>query len=145
MAEPVPVEAALDAYVRYFEALTPDTLDRLDRLAVPDIHFKDPFNEFRSRDRLKLVFGRMFQRVDSPRFIVRDHAISGQTAYLRWTLTFRSRGPRPWSIEGMSEVRFDHAGRAVSHVDHWDAAEQLYERLPVLGTVLRLIKARLAD
>lgn len=146
MNAPVPIEEALKAYVRFYHELKPDTVGRLDRLAVPDVLFKDPFNEFRSRDRMKDVFTHMFKRVEQPRFIVRDHATSGQTAFLRWGFVFRIKGQaRPLTIEGMSEVRFDHAGMVVSHVDHWDAAEQFYERLPVLGWVLRAIKRRMAD
>ncbi|MQP66656.1 nuclear transport factor 2 family protein [Niveispirillum sp. SYP-B3756] len=142
----VPVEQALNAYLRFYQELRPETVSRLDRLAVPDVHFKDPFNDFRSRDRMKQVFARMFQRVEQPRFIIRDHAISEQMTYLRWGFSFRTAGaPRPTTIEGMSEVKFDMAGQVTSHIDHWDAAEQFYERLPVLGWVLRQIKARMAD
>lgn len=146
MNAPVPVEQAVEAYIRFYQDLRPDSINRLDRLAVPDVHFKDPFNDFRSRDRMKHVFENMYKRVEQPRFIVRDHATSGQTAFLRWGFTFRIKGQaRPLTIEGMSEVRFDTAGMVQSHVDHWDAAEQFYERLPVLGWVLRAIKKRMAD
>ena len=31
-------------------------------------------------------------------------------------------------------------GRVVEHRDYWDAAEQLYEKLPLIGGVLRLLK-----
>lgn len=142
----VPVEQAVAAYIRFFQELRPDSIARLDRLAVPDVHFKDPFNDVRSRDRMKHIFARMFDKLDQPRFIVRDHAISDQTAYLRWGFVFRTKGTaRPTTIEGMSEVRFDLAGHVTSHIDHWDAAEQFYERLPVLGWVLRKIKAYMAD
>lgn len=142
----VPVDQALAAYIRFFQELRPETLARLDRLAVPDVHFKDPFNDFKSRDRMKAVFARMFEILEQPRFIVRDHALSEQTAYLRWGFVFRPKGqPRPSTIEGMSEVRFDLAGQVTSHIDHWDAAEQFYEKLPVLGWVLRKIKAHMAD
>ncbi|MFV3074272.1 nuclear transport factor 2 family protein [Niveispirillum fermenti] len=142
----IPVEQALAGYIRFYQELRPETVSRLDRLATPDVHFKDPFNDFRSRDRMKAVFAHMFQMVEQPRFIVRDHALSEQTAYLRWGFVFRRRGqPRPATIEGMSEVRFDMAGQVTSHIDHWDAAGQFYEKLPVLGWVMRKIRARMAE
>jgi hypothetical protein len=76
---------------------------------------------------------------------VTDRATSGRTAYLRWTFAFRPKGRAAvWTIEGMSEVAFDADGRALSHVDHWDAGGQFYARLPVLGTLIRLVKRRLA-
>jgi hypothetical protein len=31
----------------------------------------------------------------------------------------------------------------VDHRDYWDAAEELYETLPLLGTLLRALRSRL--
>jgi hypothetical protein len=39
----------------------------------------------------------------------------------------------------LSEVRFGPDGLVAEHRDHWDAAEQLFGRLPLLGALLRLI------
>jgi steroid delta-isomerase len=50
---------------------------------------------------------------------------------------------RAWRIEGVSMVRFDAEERVVEHIDYWDAAEQFYGRLPVIGTLLRGIGRRL--
>jgi hypothetical protein len=54
--------------------------------------------------------------------------------------TFRNRR---FSIDGVSEVAFDEAGKVRSHIDHWDAAGGLYERLPLIGAVLRHLRRRL--
>jgi hypothetical protein len=48
------------------------------------------------------------------------------------------------AIEGVSEVRFDAAELVVEHVDYWDPAAAVYERLPLLGGVLRGLRRRLA-
>lgn len=48
------------------------------------------------------------------------------------------------TIDGVSEVRFDSVGLITAHIDYWDAARQLYEKLPLLGGVLRMIRHRLA-
>lgn len=134
----------LDAYCRFFEALRPETLDQLDSLTTPDIRFKDPFNDVRSRDHMKKIFAGMFDRIDEPRFIVHDRAIGASGAFLRWDLHFQWKGQRAL-ITGLSDVRFAPDGLIASHIDHWDAAEQFYEKLPVLGGILRLIKRRMAD
>lgn len=137
---------ALEVYARFFEGLTQANAGGLARLATPDVRFKDPFNDFRDRDRLIRLFTHMFDKLDEPRFIVRDRAMGATAGYLRWTFTFRVKGrPQAWSIEGMSEVAFDAAGLVTSHVDHWDAGEQFYEKLPVLGALMRVVKRRMAD
>jgi hypothetical protein len=40
-------------------------------------------------------------------------------------------------------LEFNAQGLVALHRDYWDAAEELYEQLPLLGTVLRGVKKRL--
>lgn len=130
------------AYARFWQDLTVDGLDRMEAVFAPDIHFRDPFNDVRGRDKLRAILDHMFTATDRPRFTVTDIAESDRAAYLRWDFTFEIRG-RPLRIEGVSEVRFGVDGLAVEHIDHWDAAAQFYERLPVLGGLLRAIRRRM--
>lgn len=130
-------------YARFWQDMTPASLDRLDTAFAPDIHFRDPFNDVRGRDRIREILDHMFTATQRPRFVVTDIAESDRAAYLRWDFSFEVRG-RALRIEGVSEVRFDTDGLAVEHIDHWDAAAQFYERLPALGGLLRLIRRRMA-
>jgi len=43
-------------------------------------------------------------------------------------------------VRGASHLRFDAAGKVVLHRDYWDAAEELYAKLPVLGGLMRYLK-----
>ena len=43
-------------------------------------------------------------------------------------------------IRGATLVRFDTQGRVTLHRDYWDAAEELYEKLPLLGTLMRWLR-----
>jgi hypothetical protein len=36
----------------------------------------------------------------------------------------------------------DEAGRITLHRDYWDAAEELYEKLPLIGGLMRWLKRR---
>ena len=40
-------------------------------------------------------------------------------------------------------VKFAPDGRISEHIDHWDAAAQFYERIPVLGWLIRKVRRRL--
>lgn len=133
----------LDAYVQFFEELSPETLDSLAQVTAPEVRFSDPFNDVRGRDAMRAVLADMFRKLGRPRFIVTHRAWDDDTAFLRWRMEARAFGG-PWTVEGMSEVRFDQDGLVREHVDHWDSGTQVYARLPVLGALIRMIRRRIA-
>ena len=133
----------LDAWADAWEGLTPDSVVRLCGLCAPDIRFVDPFNDLVGVERLETLLVHMFQTVESPRFVVHDLAMGRQAGYLRWSFFATLKG-RPIELEGISEVRFDAAGKVILHYDHWDASTQVYGRIPVLGAAIRLVRRRLS-
>lgn len=55
---------------------------------------------------------------------------------MQWEFHFRMKRWRaqvPQCIHGATLVHFDAQGRVTRHRDYWDPAEELYEKLPVLG------------
>jgi hypothetical protein len=143
-AERAELERAVERYVALFETLSRGRVGELADLCARDVRFRDPFNDVRGVELFQAAMAKMFDDVVQPRFTIHDWAISGRTAYLRWSFDFRTQeGGAPWSIEGMSEVRYDEHARVMAHLDHWDASRQLYEKLPVIGFVLRKIRQRL--
>lgn len=124
--------------IALYETLVPADLDRLAALYAEDCRFKDPFNEVRGRVAVRRIFEHMFETVQAPRFIVTEALVEGDQCFLSWD--FHAGG---FVIRGASHLRFDTAGLVVSHRDYWDAAEELYEKLPVLGALMRLLKRRL--
>jgi steroid delta-isomerase len=138
------MRASLDAYVRFYETLTPGTIGALQALVTPDVEFRDPFNDVKGVEAYARVLTKMFQDLDAPKFEVRHAVLDGAVGYLKWRLVFRGKRGRERSIVGMSELRFDESGRVARHTDYWDSASQFYERVPILGFVLRLIRRRIA-
>lgn len=135
------------AYARYFDELSEASKSELRRLAHPDIHFVDPFNDVRGIDRVCAVFDHMFETSDAPRFVTQPPLIAGEIAFIKWRFTCRIKSrfmTKPLTIDGITEVHFDEVGRVTEHLDYWDAARQLYEELPLLGGLLRMIRQRLA-
>jgi steroid Delta-isomerase len=135
------------AYARYFDELSTASKAELVKLAHPDIRFVDPFNDVRGIDKLLAVFDHMFETTREPRFVTEPPIVAGNTAFIKWrfTCTIDNRFyKKPITIDGVTEVTFDADGLITAHIDYWDAASQLYEKLPLLGGLLRLIRQRLA-
>jgi steroid Delta-isomerase len=135
----------VSAYARAYETLSPASLSALAEHFSARVRFKDPFNDVIGAAAVRAIFMDMFARLSEPRFKVHHWALEGATAYLRWSFSFRlGPGARAWTIDGVSEVAFDESGRIAYHIDHWDAASQLYVRFPLLGPVIRAVRKRLA-
>ena len=134
---------ALQRLAHWFETLSPETLASIDQFYTPAAYFKDPFNEVRDISRIKHIFSDMFVQFDQPRFEVQSQVCddSQQQALLTWHFLFTWRG-KAWCIVGSSHLRFTPDGLVEYHRDYWDASEELYEKLPVIGFVLRSLKKR---
>jgi hypothetical protein len=133
----------VDALVAFFEQLKPADLARLNELYAPDAYFKDPFNEVRGVPAIEGIFTHMFEALETPHFIVTGRVEQGQACFLTWDFRFRFlRFDRSrWqTVRGASHVRFNEAGQVEFHRDYWDAAEELYEKLPGVGSLMRWLK-----
>jgi len=138
-----PHEAHIGALVDFFEKLQPGDVVRLKDFYSDDAYFKDPFNEVRGVPAIERIFTHMFEALDQPHFIVTGRVQQGRECFLVWDFRFRFRrfDRATWqTVRGTSHVRFGAQGRVDYHRDYWDAAEELYEKLPGVGALMRLLK-----
>ena len=137
-------DARVQRVVALFESLAPSDLPALRGVYADDARFKDPFNAVQGLPAVARIFRHMFDRLDAPRFTICTVVAAGDDAFLTWDFDFRTRGAgaRALRIHGATHLRFDAAGRVALHRDYWDAAEELYEQLPVLGALMRWLKRR---
>lgn len=119
----------------------------LDSVVTADVRFRDPFNEVVGVEAYRRLLAKVFEAVPDVRFTVSHQAVDGEMCFLRWrcTGTLKAMATKPWLVESMSELRFGPDGCARGRIDHWDAAQQFYERLPIIGGLLRLIWRRLSS
>lgn len=136
--------SSVQAVRDFYETLSPASLARIGQVYASEAFFRDPFNEVRGLDRVQRIFAHMFETLDAPRFVVIDAFEQGDQAFLTWDFHFQRKGQaQPMKIHGSSHLRFDADGRVAYHRDYWDAAEELWERVPLLGALLRGLKGRL--
>ena len=130
--------------VETFERLQPADVEGLDKLYTADARFKDPFNEVQGPPAIQQVFRHMFVALHEPRFVIRDVLCDGDQCFMSWDFLFRMRRFRSdeQCIRGGTHLRLAADGRIVEHRDYWDAAEELYEKLPAVGTLMRWLKQR---
>jgi hypothetical protein len=129
----------------FFEQLTPASVQQLADFYAPEARFKDPFNEVQGLAHIERIFQHMYVALDQPHFVVTQQLVDGEQAFLVWDFRFRFKrfDTQSWqTVRGSTHLQFDAQGRITLHRDYWDAAEELYEKLPVLGGVMRWLKQR---
>lgn len=131
---------------QFFETLSLDSLQQIVQIYAPDARFKDPFNDVRGIAEIRRVFAHIATQVEVPSFGVTHAVCQGNDAFLTWDFGFKMKRWRSDEqvIHGVSHIRFAADGRVAYHRDYWDAAEELYEKLPVLSTLMRWLKRQAA-
>lgn len=132
-------------FIQVFESLAEDKVETLTELYTEDAFFKDPFNEVNGHAGMLGVFRHMYKRVEGAKFVVTDRLLQDDNAFIVWNFQFGLKG---WQIcqhiHGSSHIKFAHDGKVYYHRDYWDAATELYEKIPVLGVMMRLLKKQVS-
>ena len=119
-------------YINLFTSLTPESVNEFDDLVSNDIIFKDPFNDVNGIIAFKKIFYHMFENVKEPKFRIVDYSINNQRVFLKWKMTFFAFKSLQ-TIEGMSELLLNDAGKVASHIDYWDSLSGLLIKIPFIG------------
>jgi steroid Delta-isomerase len=136
-------KTAVNHIVTYFETLTEASVSNLPDYYVEDAYFKDPFNDVRGVKHIQHIFDHMYTALDKPRFIITNRIVEDNACFLVWDFKFYMRKydkTKEQTIRGGSHLILNADGKIVSHRDYWDAAEELYEKLPVVGALMRWLK-----
>lgn len=126
-----------------FQALRHDNVARLAEIYADDAVFEDPLHRVEGLAALTAYFERMYEGVESINFEFGEVLESSGQAMLTWTMHMTHRRLRPGetlALPGASHIRFGK--RVHYHRDYFDAGALLYERLPLLGGVVRAIRRR---
>ncbi|MBP8224891.1 MAG: nuclear transport factor 2 family protein [Acidovorax sp.] len=139
------METSVDRIVDAFQRLTPAGVDALDTIYAPYARFKDPFNDVQGLTEIQRIFRHMYESLENPHFVVTGRIVQGNQCFLTWEFRFvfrRFKQGEAQCILGGSHLVLRDDGRITLHRDYWDAAEELYEKLPVVGGLMRWLKKR---
>ena len=130
---------------KFFENLTEETsIDDFRTIYDAQVRFKDPFNEVKGIDAVYRIFAHMFRNLYAPKFTITEYIQKTDIAYVKWEFrfSFKNEGTEEM-FQGVSRLVMNEEGRVVEHIDYWDAAEHMYEKMPIIGWLLRTIKRKI--
>jgi len=119
---------------------------RTRQVYAPDAFFNDTLKTVYGADKIEAYFLATAQNSESVTAKFEDVTRANDgTYYFRWIMDTRlkkvARGETIRTL-GITHVRFDEQGRVLIHQDYWDTAVGLWDHVPVVGTMVRSIKAR---
>lgn len=130
----------IEEYALFFERLSSEFKDdEFETIFDTKAIFADPFQRVQGIKAIINVFRHMYQSLENPRFEILESIQNQDSGYIRWRFHYNTA-----SFEGVSHIRFGKDGKVLSHIDYWDAASNIYEKLPVLGSILRWLRGKLS-
>ena len=132
------VHRLMDVYNR----LDSEHLHLLDEIYSADVLFEDPAQRIYGLSALRERMGELYRNVRSCRFTYNTRVEAQGTAMLEWTMHLRHvrfHPDRELNLPGATLLHFDEGG-VYLHRDFYDLGALIYERVPLLGRLIRRIK-----
>ncbi len=132
----------------FFDNLSVDTVEIVDEFYHPDAQFIDPLVNLHGSEKIKSYYKNIYQPVESIEFEFTDFICEDHKVAAFWTMRLQApklNKGKPFNVPGISQLHFDTTSDLVIfHRDYYDLGEFIYERIPVLSLLIKLIKARLS-
>lgn len=109
------------------------------------LYFSDTLLTTEDREAALAHLRRMHDSTESLEVTVLDRLVKGQDAYLIWQMTAvftPVSGAVTSNSVGVTHLRFDADGRIILQQDFWDSAAGLYQHVPVLGSLIGVVRSR---
>ncbi|HWT15105.1 MAG TPA: nuclear transport factor 2 family protein [Patescibacteria group bacterium] len=141
------IAAALQRFSEFFGPLTEQSVrSGIPAAYAPTLWFNDTLKTVTERAQLEHYMTETARNVEHCRAVIDTWSLTREGDVLvRWHMVIRfkrfARG-RDTESMGISLLRLDREGRIAFQQDFWNAADGLFQHVPVLGTMIRAIKRR---
>ena len=130
-----------------FNGLNKNNLHILNDFYDENIDFTDPVGNIQGLSLLKKYYGHVYKNVNSINFEFEQINQQDNTFFAKWKMNLQVKGLNantPYSVEGFSVLRFTAQDKVDYHRDYLDLGSMVYEKIPVLGKAIKLIKKNLS-
>ena len=138
----------LSKSIDFFKTLDKDHLDLVDRFYDKNVVFQDPVHTLNGSEAVRKYYAGLYGNVDAIRFEYSKQLEDKDTVVLAWRMYLKTPAidsGRELTVDGTSVITFGGTeGKAIAHRDYFDMGEFVYERVPILKSVIRYIKGRMA-
>ena len=133
----------LARFCQIYQGLNKDNLDLLSEVYSEQIQFRDPLHEINGLIQLRGYFQHLYSNLQLCHFEITEVIEQGNQASIIWTMQYahpKIASAKTILVHGSSHLSF--SDKIDYHRDYLDLGEMLYEHLPVLATLVKVIKKR---
>ncbi len=137
----------IGSVVEVYQKLDKHNLHLLEEVYHPDVVFEDAAHRLEGRTALYDYFQSLYTNVIRCDFVIAEQQQVGDIGFLTWTMELlhpKLQNGAPILVHGASHLKFSQ-GQVIYHRDYFDLGEMLYENLPLLGAVIKIVKQRLGQ
>ncbi|REL26881.1 nuclear transport factor 2 family protein [Thalassotalea euphylliae] len=134
----------LEQFIDTYQQLGTDNLGLLSNIYAQDVVFIDPMHHISGFDNLEDYFVSLYTNLTSCTFRVDEVLYQGEDAAIYWTMAYchpKLNKNKLVTVQGHSKLR-GYGDKVVYHRDYLDLGAMIYEHVPLLGSVVKLIKQR---
>ena len=128
----------IENYIKLFESLNSENLNKFDKLLDENIYFEDPFNKVYGITNFKKIFSNTLNKLDNVEFKVLNIISKNNIYILKWEMIYFAFNKNN-SIFGLSEVTIGANKKIVSHIDYWDSYNNFYIKIPIFGLIFKFV------
>ena len=128
----------IDNYIKLFESLNLENLNKFDELLDKNIYFEDPFNKVYGIKNFKKIFSNTLNKLDNVEFKVLNIISKNKIYIIKWEMIFFAFNKYN-SIFGLSEVTMSTNKKIISHIDYWDSYNNFYTKIPFFGLIFKFV------
>ena len=138
--------AVISAFKSLYEVLDKSNLDKLSDVYADSILFEDPFHRIEGLKELTEYFEGMYQNVVAVDFDFGEVSEGTNHFHISWVMTLthpKLNKGKAYPVSGCSFIRFNEQGLITHHRDYFDGGEMIYEQLPVIRKLVRIVKRQM--
>ena len=136
----------VEKFKQLYQELDGSNIEIIESIYAPEIQFHDPFHQVEGLQNLKEYFQDLYVGVDAISFDFGNSISDGNSHFVEWVMNLthpKLNKGQPFDVPGASLLKVNERQQIILHRDFFDAGVMLYEQLPVLGSLVRLIKRRI--
>jgi limonene-1,2-epoxide hydrolase len=138
----------LSKSVEFFQKLDKNHMDLVDQFYDKNVVFQDPVHQLHGAAAVRAYYEGLYKNVNEIHFEYGKELEAKDTVVLSWRMHLKTpaiESGKELTVDGTSVITFGGPeGKAITHRDYFDMGEFVYERVPILKSLIRYIKGRMA-